>query len=171
VPPVASGRQRCTVRKGYGERDDAGQGSAYDRAAVFQGTGVRCAEEEQRLILAAPCYPTQSLVSGDQSLLDQRSIHPELKAVSLVLDVHLGLALHGQDSLKERRAEAVVSWLIYGWTAVLSPFQMKLPGTPDLIHVPSNLDVSAWNRKSPVPDGIRGEFMEGHADRYRQISR
>ncbi len=73
--------------------------------------------------------------------------------------------------MEECGAKAPVLRLAHGRPAVLAPLQMELPGTLSLTHTPLNPDISRWNRKSPVPDRIRGEFVRRHADRNRQISR
>src|SRR5215207_2361397 len=116
-------------------------------------------------------FRSDLLISWNQTLLDQGRIHPKPQTLRVILDLHLGLALHGQNPLEEGCAKTLVLWLAHRRAAELPPFQMKLPGTLGLVYAPPDFCVSAWNRQSPIADGIRGEFMEGHTDWHRQISR
>src|SRR5918993_3855939 len=135
------------------------------QGSAIQGLVVKGAKELPRAELGRTFYLMQPSVSRDQPLLDQRRIHPKPQSLSRILDLHFGMALHRQEPLEQSGAEALMLWLTNGRTPELSPFQMELPGTFGLVHVPPNLDVSSRNRQSPVPDGIGGQFVKGHANR------
>jgi len=104
-------------------------------------------------------------------MLDQRSLHLKTQTRSFVLNLHLAITLHRQNPLKQSRTKPITLWLAHGRPAVLSPFQMELSDTLDLNDIPPDFDIATTSRQSPVTNGVRGQFVEGHADRHCQIRR
>jgi hypothetical protein len=55
--------------------------------------------------------------------------------------------------------------------AVLSPFQMERSDALDRNDIPPDFDIATRSRQSPILNGVRGQFVERHADRHGQIRR
>jgi len=70
--------------------------------------------------------------------------------------LHLGIALHGQNPQEQGGAEAVMLWLPYRRSAVLSPLQAKRLAAPYLIYSPPDLNMSLRNRESSVTNCVGG---------------
>ncbi len=85
------------------------------------------------------------------------------------VQLNLGVTLHGDNLLQERRAKASSLWRLDPGSAAFLPEKMDDPSSTRGLNRPAYVQVTLGERQGTEFRGVGGELMERHADWYREV--